>query len=394
MLSRERIFTKPFIYLTLGHFLQALGFSSMPLLPIYLGYLGASRAEIGAIMATAAIGGLLSRPLIGWSLDVWGRKPTLLLGTVVMACSMQLVALITEVGSLAYGMRFLFGIAEGALFTGYYAFAADLLPAKRRTEGLALFGISGLIPLALNPVLGQMGFGASELRWFFPVLGGVILVSAFFVLKISESKGSTSRKNLSWKTIRYGLLEPQLWSVWLATIVFGGMVSMYMAFSTVSAQSKGIENPALLWLMYGGGAVGVRFLGARIPDKFGPRNLVAPALSFYVIAFITASGAESLSGVLTSGLLAGIGHGYCFPVIASQVVGRSPDTMRGSAMAMFTALWEVTALSFTPFFGAISDTYGDAFMFSLAAVCAVAGLMMWCVVEHWRGPALSTEYPA
>ena len=345
-------------------------------------------------MATAAIGGLLSRPLIGWSLDVWGRKPTLLLGTVLMACSMQLVGLITEVGSLAYGMRFIFGIAEGALFTGYYAFAADLLPSKRRTEGLALFGISGLIPLALNPVLGQVGFGASELRWFFPLLGGIILVSAFFVLKLSEPRGFIAGKSLSWKTVSSGLLEPRLWSVWLATIVFGGMVSMYMAFSTVSAQSKGIENPALLWLMYGGGAVAVRFFGARIPDKFGPRNLVAPALSFYVLAFIIASGAESLSGVLVSGLLAGIGHGYCFPVIASQVVGRSPDTMRGSAMAMFTALWEVTALSFTPIFGVISDTYGDAFMFSLAAVCAVCGLVVWCGVEHWRGPALASDSPA
>jgi len=391
MHSREPIFTKPFVYLTLGHFLQALGFSSMPLLPVYLGHLGASRTEIGAIMAAAAIGGLISRPLIGWSLDVWGRKPTLLIGTVLMACSMQLVALITEVGSLAYGMRFVFGIAEGALFTGYYAVAADLLPRKRRTEGLALFGISGLVPLALNPVLGQMGFGAPDLRWFFPLLGAVIAVSAFCVLKVPESKSVEAGKRLSWKEVRVGLSEGELWPVWFATIVFGGMVSMYMAFSTVAAQSKGIENPALLWLMYGGGAVGVRLFGARVPDRLGPRNLVAPALSLYVLAFITASVAESLTGVLLSGLLAGFGHGYCFPVIASLVVSRSPGTMRGSAMAMFTALWEVTALCFTPFFGTISDTYGDAFMFSLGGLCAVVGLVIWGGLEYWRGPALATD---
>ncbi len=383
----ERIFTRSFSLLTLGHFLQALGFSSMPLLPLYLGHLGASRGDIGSIMAASAVGGLLSRPLVGWSLDNWGRKPTLLFGTVMMAAAMALVSMITEVGPIAYGMRFVFGMAAGALFTGYYAAAADLLPSRRRTEGLALFGISGLIPLALNPVLGEFGFGVAELRWFFPALGVIILTSVGCILKLEEPGFKEIREPIDWRRVRAGLLEPQLWPVWFATVIFAGLVAMYMAFSTVSAQAKGVANPALLWLFYGGAAVTVRVFGARLPDRLGPRNMVAPALSLYILALIVVSGAQTRSGILLSGLLAGLGHGYSFPVIASQVVGRAAVRIRGSAMAMFTALWEIAAVTMTPIFGAISDRFGDEFMFSLAASCAVLGLLCWCGLEHWRGPA-------
>ncbi len=387
MATSDRLFTRPLVYLSFAHLIQGLGFSSMPLLPLYLGYLGASRTDMGLIMATGSFGGLIARPLIGWSLDSWGRRPTLILGTLLMAAALQLVGLVTSVGPLIYGMRFVFGIAVGSLFTGYYAFAADLVPPRRRTEGLALFGISGLVPLAINPAIGQMGFSVSELRWFFPLLGGIILLSLVFVLQLSEPEGEHQREGITLEQVRSGLLERSMWPVWWVAIVFASLVSMYMAFSTVAAESRGIARPALLWLTYGGGAVGVRLFGARLPDRVGATRLVAPSLVLYIAAVLVAAAADSLGGMLLSGLLAGLGHGYCFPVIASQVVGRSPARIRGSALAMFTALWEVAAVSFTPLYGLVSDAFGDELMFSAAAGWAVEGLLTWGEMEQRLGEA-------
>ena len=48
--------------------------------------------------------------------------------------------------------------------------------------------------------------------------------------------------------------------------------------------------------------------------------------------------AHTDQGFLIGGLLCGIGHGYCFPVLTSQVVTRAPDNMRGTALALFTGL--------------------------------------------------------
>ena len=66
--------------------------------------------------------------------------------------------------------------------------------------------------------------------------------------------------------------------MWLATVVFAGLVGVFMAFATVTAQSRGVANPAWLWFTYAAGAIGVRLLGAWVPDRIGPANLIAPAV--------------------------------------------------------------------------------------------------------------------
>ena len=72
MNASARLFTTSFGLLVGAHFLASLGFASMLLLPLYLDWLGANRAEIGALMAGASIGGLLTRPFVAVALDAVG----------------------------------------------------------------------------------------------------------------------------------------------------------------------------------------------------------------------------------------------------------------------------------------------------------------------------------
>ena len=357
----------------------------MPLLPVYLAHLGAGRAEIGQIMACSAVGGLLFRPLVGWALDFWGKRKTLMVGTTVVVMALFLIGTIEEIGLTAYAARFVFGMGAGALFSGYFARASDLIPEQRRTEGLALFGIFGLIPLAVNPIIGRAGFADAELRYYFPMLGVIVLSSIFFLVGSGEGKPPVSaqlKTKVRVKDVLQALMARQLWSLWCATIAFASMVTIFIAFATVAAEARGIENPAWLWATYGTGAVGVRVIGARLPDQLGPHNIVAPALSAYGLACVLMSGATTQVEMLTAGALAGVGHGYCFPVLVSQVVSRISEQFRGSSMAMFTALWEMSAVMTGPGFGSYADAYSDQAMFALAALVALTGLVAWAILEH------------
>jgi len=385
MISKDpmpKLLTADFLRLTSGQFLHSFGFSAMPLLPVYLGWLGASREDIGQIMAAAAVGGLLGRPVVGWALDSFGRRPVLIVGSVLSMVALLLIGTIDRVGPMAYVVRFLFGMGEGALFTAYFAFASDIIPEERRTEGLAVFGLFGLVPLAINPVVGGMGFEVAELRYYFPILAGLLLLSIFVIWPLREKIHQQDRPKLSIRKVLNALSARSLWPVWLATSVFAVLVSVFMTFATVSADARGIPNPSLFWLTYGGGAVGVRLFGARIPDKVGPSNLVAPSLGGYGLAFVLLSDAYSLPEFLFAGFLGGLGHGYCFPVLLSQVVSRIDFSLRGSGIAMFTALWEVAALWAGPVFGRYADRHTDGAMFSLVALGATCGLIVWMVLEH------------
>lgn len=355
----------------------------MLLLPLYLDSLEASRQQIGTIMGTAAVGGVLMRPVVGWALDTIGRKFTLSIGTLLTGIGLACVWFIQAPDEVAYGVRLLFGVGIGAVFAGYFTFAADLIPESRRTEGLALFGISGLVPLIVNPISARVGGSPSDLRWFLPLMGVLVALSMIPLLMVKEPPRH-NREPVRLAAVIAALKHRALWSVWFATIIFSGLAKTFMAFASVVADNRGMSPAEDFWGTYALAAVCVRFFGARLPDRIGPSRLVIPALGTMVAAALVLATAQTYQMLLVAGFLAGLGHGYAFPILSGQAVTRAPAHIRGSAMAMFTGLWEVTAITLPPLLGVLADRRGDDVMLWVAAGAAVLGLFVWRRLEYSR----------
>jgi len=383
--QEEKLITRNFVLLFGAHFVQAFGYSSLLLFPVYLDHLGASRAEIGSIMAVAAIGSLSLRPVVAWALDSVGRKPVLIAGTIILVAAMLLIGLVDHAGGMAYASRFLFGIAAGALFPGYFALAADIVPEGRRTEGLAVFGLGGLLPLAFNGFVQHLGIEPAQLGLFFPMIGLFILLSLVMLAPIKERRNEIERKKRTIREVLAQMWVPPLWPVWFSTILFSLLVSVFMTFATVCAEHRLVSDPASLWITYAAGAAMVRIIGARLPDRVGTHNMVAPSIGIYILGLVVTAQASTNGDFLLGGFLAGIGHGYCFPVLTSQMISRVDKTLRGSGMASFTAVWEIVSLLLTPLFGLLADKEGDTVMFFVAASVATVGLLIWVVAEHRWG---------
>lgn len=382
----DRLLTRNFILAFGAHFVQAFGYSSLLLFPVYLDHLGASRTEIGSIMAVSAIGSLAVRPLTGWALDAVGRKPVLIGGTLLLVLAMGLIAFVDKAGPMAYLCRWLFGLSAGALFPGYFALAADIVPEKRRTEGLAIFGLGGLLPLAFNPVVARIGIEPGELALYFPMVGGFILVSLALLVPIKERARPPATQRGGLRQALRSLVVRPLLPVWVATVVFSMVVSVFMTFATVSAAHRMVADPADLWFTYALGATFVRLFGAKLPDRIGTWNIITPSIGVYILGLLLLADAQTPDAFLLAGLCAGMGHGYCFPVLTSQAVSRVNARLTGSAMALFTAIWELVSLLLTPLFGLIADREGDGMMFFIAAIAATLGLGLWAVVEARLGP--------
>ncbi len=375
----------------LAQLLQALGYASMLLLPLYLDYLGANRTEIGLVMSISGLGGLAIRPLVAWALDRTGRKPTLYIGTFVVVLSFLGIGLIDQMGWQIYALRIVMGAGLATLFTGYFTFASDLVPTSRRAEGLALFGIAGLIPMVVNPLSNRLGVDPPALQWFIPAVGLVIGASVFFLLPIREPADTMKRKPLPLRETLVALKARPLWPVWWATIVFASLVAVFMAFVNVTAEARGLSDPTIAWFSYAGGAVMVRALGATLPERVGLSRVLGPALLSYVIAMAVVSQAQTTPGFVLAGALAGFGHGYCFPVLAAQTVTRTPDNLRGAAMSVYTALWDFVKLLIVPVLGLIADHWGDATMLGGTSLVALLGLFLWAGLEAKLAPPRTTS---
>ena len=182
--------------------------------------------------------------------------------------------------SLLLSARILVGIGAGTLFTGYFAFVAVHIPVSRRTEGLALFGISGILPMALNAVTGQVSQDPHFVQNLFPLLTLPILISGVLVWTIPEhSDGQIPDSQPQTFRVR-DLFTKSLCPVWIATLIFSTQVAAFMAFATLCAPPHGTA-PQQIWLYYAVGAVSVRLFASKWPDRLGTHNFVAPSLAAY-----------------------------------------------------------------------------------------------------------------
>ena len=381
----EPLLTGAFFRLTFVHLLSALGFSSMLLLPLYLEGAGLGRGHIGQVMAASAVGGLLARPLIALALDRIGRRPVLFCGLLI---SSACLAYLPELSPEGYGLhllRLFFGVSAGALFTGFFTFAADIIPASRRTEGIALFGISGLLPLVVNPSATLLEVRPEEIPIFLRQVSFLILCAIPILMTVPEAPrpaplapmtGAGALARL--RAVLRSLTPPQLRPLWWVAAALGASIAAFMAFSAVVLSRRGIPFPTALWFTYAGGAALIRLTGARLPDRIGPERLVAPGLLLYGAAFIMLLVADNFFSVLTAGLFAGLSHGLCFPLLTSLVVSRSEERLRGSSLALFTGTWELAGLLTTPLLGFTADRFGDE-----ALLCAAAGISVVAAPLWW-----------
>ena len=79
------------------------------------------------------------------------------------------------------------------------------------------------------------------------------------------------------------------------------------------------------------------------------------------------------AGVGVAGLLSGAGHAFLYPILYSLVITRARPAERGTAMAIFTGLFDVGTLMGSPALGLIIATGGYGVMFGMAAAWLVAG---------------------
>ncbi len=381
--EEPKLLTRDFVFLVIAHFLSALAWTTLLLLPVSLEEMGADRKTIGWIISLAPLVGICAQPAIGWALDHVGRKWSLALGTLLSGSSLILLGQVDDLGPTLFASRALFGLGGAIAFTGFFAFIADKVPPSRRVEGIALFGISGLLPLALNPIIGSYGLTTQDLQGVYPAAGVLVLLSLFFLLPVPDDRAVIEAREPHSLAQRWeALSSPRLRPVWIAVVTFSGMTAVFMTFSTVAAKAQSLSNPAIAWYTYAGGSVLVRLFGARLPERVGPNRILLPALQAYAVGLVVTAFASSDAHFLLAGLLAGFGHGYAFPVITATVVSRSALALRGTAMASCMGLWQLTGLGTRPLFGWIGDLEGLKWLFLTAALSGLLGIALWALLER------------
>ena len=152
----------------------------LPVLPRYVhGPLGAGDIAVGVVIGSYAISGLLLRPIAGRLADRRGRKPTVLIGGLLLCISGLLYLPSLGLAGLIVA-RLVLGAGEGSVYTAGSAWIIDLAPPARRGRVLGLYGLAVWGGLSVGPLAGEVLLQTSGYTavWIFaaamPLLGALI----------------------------------------------------------------------------------------------------------------------------------------------------------------------------------------------------------------------------
>ena len=331
-------------------------------------------------MSVTAATAILWRPPLGTVMDERGRRGVILAGGILNVLVCTLYPTVRDLGIWLYVVRAAHGVAEATLFTALMTHAADLLPAHRRTEGIGLYGISGLLPMSISGVLGDVILRYGTYVDLFYVSAAFALASLLLSLPLRDVQHPAHE--LPGRGFLGAVRQPNLLPLWFIGLVFATALTAQFTFVKTFVLETGIGTVGLFFTAYSIAAIILRLGFAWVPERVGPKRALLPALLTLAIGYVLLAFAATPLAIGIAGACAGLGHGFTFPILSGLVMARARTAERGAATSIFTALFDAGALVGGPMLGAVIRDAGYSAMFLCAAALIVIGGMVFAVADR------------
>jgi MFS family permease len=353
----------------------------LPVLPRYVrGPIGAGNLAVGVVIGAFAFTGLVGRPLAGRIADLRGRRPAVVLGSLLASAAGFLYYLPAGVPGLVLA-RLVLGAGEGMVFTAGATWVVDLAPPGRRGRVIGLYGLAVWSGLSLGPPIGELLLHASSygLVWAFaacaPLLGGVV---ALRIPDYFEPSAEERGPLIARESVRPGAALA-LASIGYATVA---------AFVVLHLDARGVGHGAAVFGAFAAMVVLTRLVGGDLPDRVGPARCATIAAAVEAGGLATIAVAHSLAVALAGALAMGAAFSLLYPSLSLVVVSRVPESRRGTALGTFTAFFDAGVGIGAPLAGAMAATLGYAGAFVMAATAAATASLTVLLAVSTRGRAV------
>ena len=339
----------------------------LPVLPRYIhGPLDGGNVAVGVVIGAYAVTGLLLRPFAGRLADLRGRRPAVLLGSLLISIAGFLYLLPLGVPGLI-AARLVLGAGEGAVFTAGSAWIVDLAPPERRGRVIGLYGLSVWAGLSVGPLVGELlhHAGGYDLVWAFA--GATPLVGALIALRLPDpfrpGAHPEHRRLIAREAVRPGA------ALALASVGYATVAS----FVVLHLDARGVGHGATVFGAFATMVVLTRLVGGDLPDRVGPLRVATTAAVVEAVGLTTIALAHSLPVALAGALAMGAAFSLLYPSLSLIVVGRVSDARRGAALGTFTAFFDAGIGFGAPLAGIVAATvsYEGAFL-TAAAIALVS----------------------
>ena len=348
-------------------------------LPLYIVEIGAGEAQVGLVIGVFAVTALPLRILVGREADVWGRRRLILGGCLVMLVS-SLLYIWTESMFSLLAVRILHGAGWAAFGTATAALAADVVPPRRRGEGMGYCGMSINVAMVAGPVTGIFIMRSLGFTYLFLIAGAVAALSVLCAALVTEPKDHPSQPR--GPLFEVPALFPSAMMCMLA-LTYGSIVSFLPLF----AMRRGLENPGLFFTVFAVALVLTRGPAGRVSDRYGRGTTIVPGLLLAAVGLGLLSTAASLTTFMVVAVVYGLAFALVQPALMALVVDRVVPERRGAAMGAFTGAMDLGIGAGAFLWGFVAQIAGFPAMYQWAGVAALVALGAFLVGSRRKAEA-------
>jgi MFS family permease len=374
----DRLFTPRFFVMCGFSFTVFLSaFQLLPTAPFHILDLGGSTFASGLFLGFLTYSSAFSAPLTGAFADRYGSRRVLITSSLALTVFSLLYAVITTVWILL-ALVLIHGVFWSGLLSASAAYMTNMLPERRRAEGIGYWGLSTLLAVAVAPTVG---FWIYSRGWFWLcVLGaGLNIVMAVIAFQLHDPPTPVHAT----EDKKGGLLE---WRVLVVSITlalysfgYGGITSFTALYADANGVTpKGIYLTALAIVI-----LITRPLLGHLGDRFGYKQVFVPCLVLIAMGVSVLAFGGTRQLMIISAVIFGIGFGTAYPTYVGYVMKGVSAQRRGAAFGAILAAFDTGIGTGSTSMGWLIQRWGFGTAFGVAAVLAALALPYFLAVDRF-----------
>ncbi len=363
----EKLWTANFLSACAGNFLLFFAFYLLiPIFPLYLiEEFAASKSLVGIVLASYTLAALLIRPLSGFLLDMFRRKPQYLLAFLFFVLTFISYPLVTTI-NLFLIFRILHGAAFGYVTTAGNSLVVDILPQSRRGEGLGFFGVANNLAMVVGPMTSLLMHESVDYDVIFYLAIITGLLGFVFAMFIKVDKPFDPKETQPIGFDRFFLFKG--FKAGMSLLLIGIPYGMFMTYLAIYGKELGINSGlGLFFTLLAIGLVISRMFSGKMVDRGQLNKAIEYGLIISVVGMFLLASLQRLdaySDQLVSVLffvipvILGFGYGLTFPAYNTLFVNLAANNRRATASSTFMTSWDLGVGTGLVLGGRLADSTG------------------------------------
>lgn len=348
--------------------------------------LGFSAVIAGVTIGTQYLSTLLSRPLAGRVADSIGTKRAIVYGLSGIAASGLLTLLATLLDSqpmvsltiLIIG-RVCLGVAQGLIGVGTISWCIGQVGMGHTARAISWNGIASYGAIAIGAPVGvvmvdSLGFAS---------LGIALSVVSLLALVLIRNKPSVPvihGERLPFWSV-FGRVAPFGLGLTLTSIGYGTLTT----FITLFYLSRGWHGAAYCLTVFGVCFILSRLVFINAINRFGGFNAAMACMAVETLGLVLLWISPTTAVALIGAGLTGVGLSLVYPALGVEAIKQVPTSSRGAGLSAYAVFFDLALAIAGPVMGSVALGLGYAWIFFVAAVLSVAGLLLTLLLSRRNG---------